>query len=63
MTDLFISCNSCAHARVCTVIRAIGPLMAKWDDEIRPFEPDHIASLCKEYFSQEIILTIKEESK
>lgn len=49
-----ISCNKCDHIRVCTIHRAVAPLLAKWTDESRPFEADQIASICGEYLDQEL---------
>jgi len=54
-----ISCSTCAHIHVCTIYRAIAPLLEKWTEETRPFEADQIASICGEYLSLDVVETLK----
>jgi len=58
-TKFFASCSSCGHIRVCSLFRAIAPLLEKWTDETKPFEAESLASICKEYLSDQIIQTLK----
>ena len=51
--QILISCDKCQKARVCSILRAISPLLASWDETTRPFEPDKLASICKEYLAGE----------
>ncbi|KKM08136.1 hypothetical protein LCGC14_1726970 [marine sediment metagenome] len=57
------TCNKCGHTRVCTVLRAIGPLMANWPEDSRPFEANQIASICKEFISDAAMQTLKGDNK
>ena len=57
----FSTCSKCCKANVCSVLRAIAPLLGNWEDDARPFEPDELASLCKEFFPQATIDALTEE--
>jgi hypothetical protein len=43
------SCEYCEHLKVCAVFRAIKPLMENWSEEDRPFLPEDLANICKEW--------------
>ena len=43
------SCKQCSHVKVCSIYRAIKPLLGNWSDKDRPFEADQIAKICKEF--------------
>ena len=43
-------CSKCVKADVCTILRAVGPLMANWDDN-KPFEVSQLAIICKAYLT------------
>ena len=45
------SCSKCAHAKVCTLLRAISPLLANWEEGGRPFEATDLAAICLEFLS------------
>ena len=45
------SCTKCSHLKVCTLIRAIAPLIANWEEGQRPFEATDLAAICLEYLS------------
>ncbi len=47
------SCQRCAHANVCTLTRAITPLLANWEEGHRPFQPTDLAAICLEYLNTE----------
>ena len=40
------SCAKCSHLKVCTLIRAIAPLIANWEEGQRPFEATDLAAIC-----------------
>lgn len=41
-------CSTCGHLNVCTMHRAIGPLLANWEED-KPIDVDELAVICKEY--------------
>jgi hypothetical protein len=43
------SCEKCSHLKVCTIVRAIAPLIANWEEGQRPFEATDLAAVCLEY--------------
>ncbi len=47
------SCSRYGHAKVCTLLRAIAPLLGNWEEGQRPFEATDLASICFEYQSPE----------
>jgi len=47
--NFLLSCRNCSHVRVCAVFRAIAPLIKNWTDETKPFDPDNLAAICREY--------------
>ncbi len=47
------SCSRCGHTKVCTLLRAIAPLLANWEEDHRPFQPTDLAAICLEYQSPE----------
>ena len=47
------SCSKCSHLKVCTIIRAIAPLLANWEEGQRPFEATELAAVCLEYLTSE----------
>ena len=62
VTDPFErSCRVCGHLKVCAVFRAIGPLLSQsWDDENRPFDPENLATICREFLSASTIEILRE---
>ena len=44
------SCKNCSHVKVCAVFRAIAGLLNSFE-EARPFEPEDLAIICKEFLS------------
>lgn len=62
-TSFLARCSKCGHARVCSILRAIAPLMTNWDDKTRPFEADEIASICKAYISDQVIQILQESQQ
>lgn len=54
-------CDECGHLPVCAILRAIGPLLAqKWEDDDRPFEPEELATICKQFLSGKAIQALQE---
>ena len=51
--------QKCAHVKVCSVFRAIAPLLQSFGDA-KPFEPEKLATICREYVNSEIITILKE---
>ena len=47
------SCTKCSHLKVCTLIRAIAPLISNWEEGQRPFEATDLAAICLEYLNGE----------
>lgn len=45
------SCAACGHVSICSVLRAVAPLLGGFDDEHRPFEPTEMAVICKKWIS------------
>jgi len=43
------SCKMCSHVKVCSIYRAIKPLLGNWEEQDRPFEAEQIAKVCKEF--------------
>ena len=48
-SKLLRRCSRCGHVRVCSVFRAVGPLLQGWTDESRPFEAEALAMVCGEF--------------
>ncbi len=46
------SCSKCAHLNVCTLTRAVAPLLANWEEPHRPFQPTDLAAICLEYLAR-----------
>lgn len=56
------TCNGCGHVKICAVFRAVAPLLSKnWDDDTRPFEPENLALICREFVSGAIMTILKGE--
>jgi hypothetical protein len=53
------SCKRCSHLPVCSVYRAIAPLINSFEVR-KPFEPDELAKICKEFTLN--VLTPKESN-
>ena len=47
-------CRLCTHFNVCSIYKAIHPLMENWPDSQRPFEAEDIAQICKEFKLREV---------
>jgi len=59
--NLLQSCKSCGHLKVCAVYRAIAPLLSQsWTDENRPFEPENLAVICREYVPLSALKVLRE---
>ena len=43
------SCKMCSHVKVCSIYRAVKPLLENWEEKDRPFEAEEIAKICKEF--------------
>ena len=43
------SCKMCSHVKVCSIYRAVKPLLGNWEEQDRPFEAEEIAKVCKEF--------------
>jgi len=55
------SCKVCGHLKVCAVFRAVGPLLSNnWEDENRPFDPENLATICREFLSASTIEMLRE---
>lgn len=52
-------CIRCAHLRVCTLFRAIAPLLEQWSEE-KPFEAEDLAQICRYFISKSVIETFKQ---
>jgi len=48
------ACSSCAHAKVCSLLRAISPLLASWRDK-PPIEVEDLAVICREYLDVSVL--------
>ena len=49
------SCKNCSHVRVCAIFRAVAPLINSFE-EARPFEPEDLAQICREFKPNEVTL-------
>jgi hypothetical protein len=49
------SCAKCVHLNVCTVIRAVAPLLGNWEEGHRPFEATDLAAVCQEYLTADTV--------
>ena len=47
------SCSKCTHFNVCTLVRAVAPLLGNWEEGHRPFEASDLAAVCLEYLNTE----------
>ena len=45
------SCTQCGHISICSIMRAIAPLLGDFADEHRPFEATDMARICKKFIS------------
>jgi hypothetical protein len=55
------SCTVCGHLKICAVFRAVGPLLSQnWEDENRPFDPESLAIICREFVSASTIEILRE---
>jgi len=43
------SCLRCGHVVVCSIVRAVAPLMEKWPEKNRPFNAADLAKICAEF--------------
>jgi len=58
-----ISCRECGHISVCAVFRAVGPLLSKWEDESRPFEPERMAAICEQWISATALSALRGDNR
>jgi len=42
-------CSKCVHVNVCSIYRAIAPLINNSFKSHKPFEPEDLAKICKEF--------------
>lgn len=50
--ELFVrSCTQCGHISICTMMRAVAPLLGDFTEEHRPFEPTDMAVICTKFIS------------
>ena len=43
-------CGTCVHVRVCSIFRAISPLIERnFTDGTKPFDAEDVARICREY--------------
>lgn len=54
-----LSCLSCAHIDICTLFRAIAPLLQTWE-KYKPFEAEALANICRRYVSKEALRVLEE---
>jgi hypothetical protein len=47
------NCSKCAHFNVCTIIRAVAPLLGNWAEGHEPFKPSDLAAICLEFLTVE----------
>ena len=45
------SCAACGHISICTMMRAVAPLLGDFEEDHRPFEPTQMAVICKKFIS------------
>jgi hypothetical protein len=56
-----LSCQNCACFPVCTVYRAIEPMIKQaFTENIKPFEAQDLAKICALFFSKSLAKIIKE---
>jgi hypothetical protein len=48
-SKLLRRCSRCGHVVVCSVFRAVGPLLQGWTEESRSFEAEALAMVCGEF--------------
>jgi len=63
MPKVEISCKDCGHIGVCAVFRAVGPLLSKWEEESRPFEPERMAAICRHWVSAKVLNTLQGDNR
>ena len=62
--EVEVSCIDCGRIPVCVVFRAVGPLMAKWEDAAqRPFEPEALALICQYRVSKTLLETLTADGR
>jgi len=57
------SCKKCAHLPVCAVYRAIAPLMENWKGTEKPFEPEQLAVICRQFVSNSTLTLLNGDNK
>jgi len=58
-SKLHRKCGGCGHVKVCSVFRAVAPLLKGWTEETRPFEAEELATICKEFIPTSTISILK----
>ena len=56
-------CGKCGHVSICSVFRAVGPLLQNWTDETRPFDPEDLAMICGEFIPASTVDILKSNSE
>ncbi len=47
------TCDKCEHLEVCTVVRAVAPLLGNWEEGHRPFEATDLAAICLKFLEMD----------
>jgi len=47
------SCKNCAHLNICSLFRAIAPLIENWKGD-PPITPTDLAQICSEFLSKTV---------
>jgi len=55
-------CGKCGHVSICSIFRAVGPLLQTWTDETRPLEPEDLAMICSEFVPASTISILKSDT-
>jgi len=54
------SCVRCGHVRVCSIFRAVAPLLANWEEGSKPFEAESLAAVCREFIAESIVQVLRQ---
>ena len=55
-------CGKCGHVSVCSIFRAVGPLLQNWTDDTRPLDPEDLAMICDEFIPASTLSILKGDS-
>lgn len=59
-TKILRSSGRCGHVKVCSVFRAVAPLLTNWEEGSRPFEAESLAAVCGEFIAESIVQVLKQ---